>query len=83
MMTPSYQPGDLQPGSNAGFATQHRCCRLAAPTPTIDIDGFLMVFSNLSVMVRDGFDLGKNLKMAVIFYKTIKNTLLLVNFSCK
>ena len=35
MMTPSYQTGDLQPGSNAGFATQHRCCRLAAPTPTV------------------------------------------------
>ena len=34
MMTPSYQTDDLQPGSNAGFATQHRCCRLAAPTPT-------------------------------------------------
>ena len=40
---------------------------------TIDIDGFLMVFSNSGAMVSDGFDLEKNLKMRVIFLKDNKD----------
>ena len=40
---------------------------------TIDIDGFLMVFSNLGAMVSDGFDLEKNLKMRVIFLQDTKD----------
>ena len=36
---------------------------------TIDIDVFLMVFSISGAMVRDGFDLEKNLKMRVFFFK--------------
>ena len=35
-------------------------------TSTIEINGFSMVFQNLSAMVSDGFDLEKDLKMRVI-----------------
>jgi len=60
---------------------------------TIDIDGFLMVFPNSGAMVRDGFDLEKDLKMGKIVTNLIlrqlcvssriQMTLLLVKFKCK
>ena len=60
---------------------------------TIDIDGFLMVFSNSGAMVSDGFDLEKDLKMCIIVTDSILQqlyvlfriqiTLLLVNLMCK
>ena len=33
---------------------------------TIEINGFLMVFANLSAMVSDGFELEKDQKMRII-----------------
>ena len=60
---------------------------------TIEINGFSMVFPNSDVMVSDGFDLEKDLKMRKIVTDPILRqlwilfriqiTLLLVNFRCK
>ena len=68
------------------FFPRHHCHRwffngFTSPGPsplnvfyrsTIDIDGFPMVFPNSDVMVSDGFDLEKDLKLRIIVTRTVR-----------